>query len=1018
MLRLPAAGLLAVVLLAFLPLSAAAQNDWSPQFGYGGLTGNAYDTATDADGNVYVGGVFESAGSIGTSPNVAYWDGAQWQPVGRGANDQIDAVGVATHGTTTYLYVSGRFSEVTNADETVVTSTICDTGFCAARWSAGGGWEIIGKTSQQVRTIAFGGTDRVYFGGDFTSVTQTDGSSFGAAFLAWYDASTQAWADPSPELEAGSFDYVADVVPDGNGGMYVAGRFTELSDNSLFLSDIAAFDGSTWSALGDGSSATTNGLAAPSLALAVDGTDLYVGGAFQEAYASDGSSIATNRVARWDGSTWSALGDPSSTSTNGLSDLPFHLAIGPGGDVYAAGQFEQGFQPDGTTVSARYVARWDPDAASWSTLGGGIDNSLTFTAGLAVANGRLYVGGDVNRGYATPGNFNTYVHSEGVLAWTGSAWENVKGNDDKGILGASSGGGTVEVVLESVSGLTYVGGGFLHVGNQIAHNVAVWDGAQWSALGDGTERYRNGLNGAVYAFAEDAQGNVYVGGNFTEAYLSDGSTLSLNHVARWDPDVQQWAALGDASSSTTNGVDGAVRALAFDDEGDLFMTGAFRTAYASDGSTIAASRIAKWDDTGTWQALGNGNSGTQNGLAGQGFALQVEPVPTGNGTDEDEFYIGGSFTGVYQDDGTQLPASRVAYWNGTEWEVLGTPNSGTNGVSATVRALLRIDNDLYVGGLFSEVNNDDGTTQTAFGVALWDSGWFPLGEGTFGGDVFALAKVDGDVIVGGDFEEVRQPDGTSVTAENLARWNTDGLLWKAGSDSGVRNINGSISQARVNSLLFTGQLYVGGAFSRVGEQDISVGLAIENSGSPLPVELAGLRAVADGDRVLLTWETASERNNAYFQVEAAAPEQPFAPLGIVEGTGTTSASQAYRYLTSTLTPNTYRFRLKQVDVDGSFTFSDIVTVDLQSPERLVLLGNAPNPFRDVTTIQYEIPRDAHVTLRVYDVLGRRVATLVDRHQSAGRYETTLDSAQLASGTYFYRLSAGDRTATRRMVVAR
>jgi hypothetical protein len=273
------------------------------------------------------------------------------------------------------------------------------------------------------------------------------------------------------------------------------------------------------------------------------------------------------------------------------------------------------------------------------------------------------------------------------------------------------------------------------------------------------------------------------------------------------------------------------------------------------------------------------------------------------------------------------------------------------------------------------------------------------------------------VLVGGDFDEVRQPDGTSVTAENLARWDTDGL-WKAGSDSGVRDVEGRVSLARVNSLVFTDRLYVGGAFSRVGEQDISVGLAIENSGSPLPVELAGLRAVANGDRVLLTWETASEWNNAYFQVEAAASEREFVPLGTVEGTGTTSAPQTYRYLTSDLAPDTYRFRLKQVDVDGSFTFSDIVSVDLQTPDRLALWGNAPNPFHDVTSIQYEIPRDVHVTLRVYDVLGRRVATFVDHYQSAGRYEVTVDGASLASGTYFYRLSAGNRTATRRMVVAR
>ena len=194
----------------------------------------------------------------------------------------------------------------------------------------------------------------------------------------------------------------------------------------------------------------------------------------------------------------------------------------------------------------------------------------------------------------------------------------------------------------------------------------------------------------------------------------------------------------------------------------------------------------------------------------------------------------------------------------------------------------------------------------------------------------------------------------------------------------------------------------------------------------LPVDLAAFDAQRDDDTVRLTWTTASETNNAGFEVQRRTPSTPdgrptaWTRLQRVEGAGTTAEATTYRFTDQNLpfTAETVAYRLKQVDTDGTASYSDPITVDLGTPTRLVLRAPFPNPVRGQATLRYGLPQSTAVTIRLYNVLGQQIATLVDGRQEAGRKEVTLNAGRLSSGVYFVRMQAGETVHTQRMTVIR
>ena len=193
---------------------------------------------------------------------------------------------------------------------------------------------------------------------------------------------------------------------------------------------------------------------------------------------------------------------------------------------------------------------------------------------------------------------------------------------------------------------------------------------------------------------------------------------------------------------------------------------------------------------------------------------------------------------------------------------------------------------------------------------------------------------------------------------------------------------------------------------------------------PLPVELAGFDATVDGESVRLTWQTASESGNAGFEVQrrrarasGASSAAEWTTVGYREGAGTTSSPRRYRFVDEVpYEADRLVYRLKQVDTDGTASYSTELTVR-RGVDELTLLGTYPNPARRRATVRFGVPERQEVTVRLYDVLGRRVRTAV-RRTAEGRQETTLDVGDLSSGVYVLRLRAGGETRTRKLTVVR
>lgn len=193
--------------------------------------------------------------------------------------------------------------------------------------------------------------------------------------------------------------------------------------------------------------------------------------------------------------------------------------------------------------------------------------------------------------------------------------------------------------------------------------------------------------------------------------------------------------------------------------------------------------------------------------------------------------------------------------------------------------------------------------------------------------------------------------------------------------------------------------------------------AIDPNNWPLPVELISFKAVAIQNNVSLKWQTATETNNYGFNIERKVKDGPWESIAFIEGSGYSISPREYSYTDKDLFGGESQlyYRLKQIDNNGSYSYSDVVEVKVL-PELFELSQNYPNPFNPSTTISWQSPVSSHQVLKVFDVLGNEVAVLVNEFREAGRYEVEFDASNLASGIYVYRLQAGDFIQTKKMIL--
>jgi Secretion system C-terminal sorting domain len=193
----------------------------------------------------------------------------------------------------------------------------------------------------------------------------------------------------------------------------------------------------------------------------------------------------------------------------------------------------------------------------------------------------------------------------------------------------------------------------------------------------------------------------------------------------------------------------------------------------------------------------------------------------------------------------------------------------------------------------------------------------------------------------------------------------------------------------------------------------------------LAVELVSFSAVKNQERIMLNWKTATEVNNYGFEIERNKyPEMQngetvvsqWEKIGFVNGHGNSNSPKDYSFDDESAPTGLVMYRLKQIDNDGKYEYSKIVTIGNNTIAKYALAQNYPNPFNPATTIRYSIPKSEHVTMKVYNELGKEVSTLVNETKEAGNYNVTFNGAGLASGIYYYRITAGDFTEVKKLML--
>ena len=412
------------------------------------------------------------------------------------------------------------------------------------------------------------------------------------------------------------------------------------------------------------------------------------------------------------------------------------------------------------------------------------------------------------------------------------------------------------------------------------------------------------------------------------------------------------------------------------------------------------------------------------------------------GTDPTYYYQGGSVslssdgnTAIIGGGGTDI--AWVWTRSGGVWRQQGSKLVGTGAVSGSLGDVVSLSSDgnTAIVGASGDNNMNVGTYEAVGAVWMWtrsggvwtQQGSKLVGTGAVGGSVYQGGSVslssDGNkAIVGGDGDS---PWGAAwVWTRSGGVWTQQGSkLVGTGGDDG--NNSGVYQGASVSLSSDGNTAIVGGpnANSLTGAAWIYV-----TPNAPLPVELSSFIATSKLSTAELQWKTVTEVNNTGFDIERRDP-YPTLPLagggqgkgwtkiGSVAGAGTSNAPHNYSYTDNVGSAGTYSYRLKQIDHDGAFVYSQAVQVTIAVAKVLALSQNYPEPFNPSTTIQFTVPNDGRATLKVYNAIGQEVATLFNDDAAAGViHQVQFNGSNLASGMYFSRLEFGGKMQMKKMLL--
>ncbi len=204
--------------------------------------------------------------------------------------------------------------------------------------------------------------------------------------------------------------------------------------------------------------------------------------------------------------------------------------------------------------------------------------------------------------------------------------------------------------------------------------------------------------------------------------------------------------------------------------------------------------------------------------------------------------------------------------------------------------------------------------------------------------------------------------------------------------------------------------------NNLGFAGCGLGYVIKYTGI-VPVELTSFTGnVNNLGQVVLNWETATEVNNQGFEIERRTESSEYRTVGFVEGNGTITEPRSYIYTDVTAENGINYYRLKQIDFNGTYEYSDEIEVDVNGPLTFDLAQNYPNPFNPTTNIKYSVSETGNVKLSVYNTVGEEVAVLVDGFSESGFFEVSFNASSLPSGVYLYKLQSANSVQTKKMML--
>ena len=951
------------------------------------LDGPVQKFAIGAGSDMYAIGQFTNAFNPGGGApivvnRIARWDGAQWYPLAGGLRTDAFFAAGGLGFSNNSLYAYGNDMQAVNADSSRMQGPVVS--WSGTTWSSMplGGIAMTSPTfgptlvvdatnrpyvlsfdssyvqryvsrwdtTQWTRIARMTGSDyaftlaansavggaRLYMGGNFAQVLTGD-SSFAYPVgnnALWVGISWQGLVGPAGSNGVVNVLEIDDGIPSR---LYVGGTFGQIAGQSA--RNIAVFDGVNWTS-GFGPGGPVHAVSAPSSA----GPTVF-GGEFTTWITEAGDTLQARNI------FIPISGPGSQPGVDGpvyalLNKYYFLGSGGASGSVIVGGAFTICYNPDGSTLAANSLARWDFETERWEQIGNGLAGSTPVVRaitdgsyGYAPTDPDFYVAGSFSGAVNTD---NTVVNSPNIIYWK-----------------------TVTIPQ-----------------------------SRWEAVG-------RGVNGLVRTLATHAIGNfpeallIWAGGEFDSSINSNATAISTPHISLWSVETGQWVPLA-------GGVDSAVYSIRPDAlnssaTNGAFIGGRFTRGLYPNGNARTMNRFgfASPFDPQTWFPRGTNNT---NDLI---RSLAVARFCFGGG---DNVYAGGDFSIA----GVRI-AEHLAHWRrkGGPCTVISSASSSTHTTGG--------------GG---------GSGAVSIGVASYYCS--PLGFSPLGGYILADSL---------DFLE-----SVFVDSVNLGQYITVTI-----------RLAGGATLATVDSVLIDGDRAVG--LFVLGVYDTSQFAPNPDGRStaltlmtrdvdtealqPGNVQMVFVHAVTDGPTIDLVIQGGATVVDS-LPYGAISEEVSLAPATYTFNVVRQSDGQVLRTFTRDL--GGFADRLVTVMLSGFMdpalnhngppvsldVVSDIIVVgvkrrpDRNLPHPFSLSQNYPNPFNPTTRIKYQIPNDNYVTLKVFDILGREVRTLVNETQIAGEHEVTFDAyglarqtaGGLASGIYFYRITAGEFRQTKKLILLR